>query len=105
MASYSEPDAAMKAADWRFDPDGEAFYDRNDIPLDYGELMALVPGTTEDEFAAWAEAKGARIRAARSRCGASLLELLISLSIVGGLAGLILTAAMMVLNRAMHILD
>jgi type II secretory pathway pseudopilin PulG len=39
------------------------------------------------------------------RRGASLLELLIPLSIIGGLAGLILTAAMMVLNRAMHILD
>jgi type II secretory pathway pseudopilin PulG len=41
----------------------------------------------------------------RIRRAASLLELLIALSIIGGLAGLILTAAMMVLNRAMHILD
>jgi len=41
----------------------------------------------------------------RIRNGGSLIELLISLSIIGGLAGLILTAAMMVLNRAMHILD
>jgi hypothetical protein len=39
------------------------------------------------------------------RRAASLLELLISLTIIGGLAGLILTAAMMVLNRAIHILD
>jgi type II secretory pathway pseudopilin PulG len=41
----------------------------------------------------------------RIRRGASLLELLISFAIIGGLAGLILTAAMMVLNRALHILD
>jgi prepilin-type N-terminal cleavage/methylation domain-containing protein len=39
------------------------------------------------------------------RRGGSLIELLISLAIIGGLAGLILTAAMMVLNRALHILD
>jgi len=41
----------------------------------------------------------------RIRRGGSLIELLISLSIIGGLAGLVLTAAMMVLNRALHILD
>jgi hypothetical protein len=41
----------------------------------------------------------------RIRRAASLLELLIALAIIGGLAGLILTAAMMVLNKALHILD
>lgn len=41
----------------------------------------------------------------RIRRGASLLELLISFAIIGGLASLILTAAMMLLNAANHILD
>lgn len=41
----------------------------------------------------------------RIRRGASLLELLIAFAIIGGLASLILTGAMMLLNRAMHILD
>ena len=41
----------------------------------------------------------------RLRRAASLLELLISLAIIGGLASLILGAAMMLLNRALHILD
>jgi prepilin-type N-terminal cleavage/methylation domain-containing protein len=44
------------------------------------------------------------MRKLRRQAG-TLIELLISLTIIGGLAGLILTAAMMVLNRAMHILD
>jgi hypothetical protein len=69
----------------------EAFYDRNGILLDFGELMARVPGTTEEEFASWAEEKGESMGAARMRRGGTLIELLISLSIM--------------LNRAMHILD
>ena len=36
----------------------------------------------------------------RSRRAGSLIELLISLAIIGGLAGLILTAAMMLLKAA-----
>jgi len=36
----------------------------------------------------------------RVRRGATLIELLISLAIIGGLAGLILTAAMMLLKAA-----
>jgi len=34
--------------------------------LDYGELMALVPGTTECELAAWAEDLVDKYRAAKA---------------------------------------
>jgi len=37
------------------------------------------------------------------RSGASLVELLIALAIIGGLAGLILTAAMMLLKAAYRV--
>ena len=64
--SYTELNAAMKAAGWTFDGEKETFHDRNGIRLDYGELMALVPGTTECELAAWAEDLADRNRASRS---------------------------------------
>ncbi len=41
----------------------------------------------------------------RKRQAGSLTELIISLAIIGGLAGLILTAAMMLPNGAMHNVD
>jgi len=41
----------------------------------------------------------------RVRSGASLIELLIALAIIGGFASLILTGAMLLLNAAHHILD
>jgi type II secretory pathway pseudopilin PulG len=39
------------------------------------------------------------------RRAASLIELLISFAIIGGLAALVLTGAMMLLNKAYRILD
>lgn len=66
MTTYQQFDSALSASGWRFDPVDEAFYDRHGILVDYGELMALVPGTTECEFAAWAEDRAEKLRAKRN---------------------------------------
>jgi type II secretory pathway pseudopilin PulG len=39
------------------------------------------------------------------RCAGSLVELLIALAVIGGLAGIILTAAMMLLKAAYRVVE
>ena len=51
MSNHPELEKAIKAAGFRFDFDTYQWYDKNNIPIDYSELMALVPGYSEDEFA------------------------------------------------------
>ena len=51
MSNQPELEKAIKAAGFHFDFDAYQWYDKNNIPIGYPELMALVPGYDPDEFA------------------------------------------------------
>ena len=65
MSTYTALDKALRANGWRYDADNDEFRDKSGKRVAYGKLLKMVPGTAEDIFAAWAEAKGEKMRAAK----------------------------------------
>jgi hypothetical protein len=60
--TYAEIDAALSAKGVRLDPWDESFMD-GQRPLDWDEVLSLLPDATEDEISAWAEDRGGKPRA------------------------------------------
>jgi len=64
MSNFAHLNTAIKAAGWRFNAALGAFYNQVGERVSYRKLLALVPGTTEDEFAAWSQDLSEKHRAA-----------------------------------------
>ena len=62
MNNHPELEPAIKTAGFRFNSDEYRWYDKYGIPLNYGELMALVPDYSPDEFASAMEDYEERLR-------------------------------------------
>jgi hypothetical protein len=48
---------ALAARGWRYDSDEEEFTDKSSLVVEREELLALVPGMTPDDLAAWQDAR------------------------------------------------
>jgi hypothetical protein len=66
MTTYAQLDKALRANGWRFGASEESFW-AGSKRVPYGKLLKMVPGTTECEFAAWAEDKAAKMRTAKTK--------------------------------------
>ena len=61
--TFAEIDDALCASGIRMEPFDVDFLDGN-RPLDLDEVLALLPGATEDEICSYAESKSAALRRA-----------------------------------------
>jgi hypothetical protein len=67
MNTFAAIDKALRAIGWTFDPYDEDFRYQSGKRIAYAKLLKMVPGTSEDEFAAWAEANGEKMRADKKK--------------------------------------
>ena len=65
MTTFQAIDKALRTNGWAFDPYDEDFRDQSGKRVAYSKLLKMVPGTAEDLFAAWAEDKAEKMRAAK----------------------------------------
>jgi len=67
MSTYTALDKALRANGWTMDLEDASFRDKAGRRVAYSKLITMVPGTAEDIFAAWAEEKGEKLRAAKKK--------------------------------------